>query len=579
MDALRNTLLNLGAARLILMTGLLIGLTAFFIYIMSQISAPDMDLLYADLDLAESGQIMSKLESMGIDVETRGDGGQIYVPSTQVARLRMMLAESGLPSGGSIGYELFDRTDGLGTSGFVQDINHVRALEGELSRTIKTINGVNTARVHLVLPRRELFSREKQNASASIFLKMRGAKRLSKQQVLAVQQLVAAAIPGLLTHHITVVDDHGTLLARGDGDEATMSGANMADDLRKTYERNLATSIEKLLESSLGPGKARVEVAADINYDKSTENLEKYDPEGQVVRSSQSTVDSSTDMGGDGYTPETVQNNLPGAAPGAIGGGPAAGSTSNRTSETTNYEISKTVTTLIREGGQINRLSVAVLVDGDYGLAADGKKTYKPRTEEELMQIKSLVRSAVGFQESRGDILEVVNMAFYRPEIQEDESVEDFFMGFSQASIFKMIEILVFGIVGILVVLLIIRPVINKLLEGGSGGSSNPLVNASMAQLASTKNSLNTGDMLGNGQIPQAPNQTSNIQAQQTATNSAASEVAAAANAGGSQESLIDMSQLDAKLKGSAVKQIEGIVEKHPEEAASIVRAWMHQDK
>lgn len=593
MDAIKSTFANLGMARLALMMGVLFGLIAFFIYLMTRISSPDMSLLYANLDLAESGKIASKLEGLGVQVQVSGDGSQIKVPADQVGRMRMMLAESGLPSGGSIGYEIFDKSDGLGTSSFVQDVNLVRALEGELSRTISIIQGIDVARVSIVLPRRELFSREKQNASASIFLKMSGGKRLSKGQIQAIRQLVAAAIPGLLAQHISIVDNFGTLLAKGDGDEQGFSGASTADDLRQTYERTLAKNIEILLESSLGPNKAQVKVAAVLNYDKETENTETFDPEGQVIRSSQTLNDASKDTSAAAGDPATIQNNLPGA-PGADQGG-ATGSSTNRVSETTNYEISKTVKNFVREGGTLQNLSVAVLVDGNYKTAEDGTKTYEPREEAELDKIKTLVKSAIGFKEERGDVVEIVNMAFYTPEIPNLEAEEEGFMGFSKADLMRALEIVVLGIVGILVLLLIIRPILNRVLEGPRGGAGGGGFAGSggFAPEQLPGPGGGGGAMMGNPNMPQQmqgggamPSQMApppnmgqpggGAQMGPMTAGTTAPDIMGAA--GGNNQQLVNMGQLDGQVKTSAVKQIETIVERHPEEAASIVRSWMHQE-
>lgn len=602
MDAIRSTLANLGMARLALMVGLLVGLVAFFIYILARISEPDMGLLYSNLDLAESGQIVSRLETMGVPVEIRGDGAQILVPMDQVGRLRMMLAEAGLPSGGSVGYEIFDRSDGLGTSSFVQNINQVRALEGELARTIATMKSIAKARVHLVLPKRELFSRERQNASASVFIKTSGGKRLSQGQIQSIRQLVAAAIPGLLVQHVSVVDDFGTLLAKGDGDEQGFNGANSAEDLKSSIERKMVRTLESLLESSLGPNKVRVEVSADINFDKMTENSENYNPEGQVVRSTQTVKDASQDTTtGEGQA-ETVTAAL--GEGGAEGGG-KTGSSSQKSSETTNYEISKSVKTLVREGGTVNRLSVAVLVDGTYKDGADGAKTYEPRSQADIDQIKKLVQSAVGFQEDRGDKVEVITMKFFVPEKPELEAEEEGFMGFSKHDIMRVVEVLVLGIVGILILLLIVRPIINRILEGspngGAGGGSQSFLPPG--------GGAGGAMLMGGASAPAgaaAPNQMNYNQANVMVPPAAPPGMAAPPPGGGAGASggggasapqlstgapgtnlgdvlaqnrgNVNLQGLDTNLGASAQKQVEQIVDRHPEEAANIVRSWMHQD-
>lgn len=589
MDALKSTLANLGMARIALMMGILIGLIAFFIYIMTRISAPDMGLLYSNLDLSESGQIVQKLEAMNVPVDVRGEGTQIFVPKDQVGRSRMMLAEAGLPSGGSVGYEIFDKSDGLGTSSFVQDVNLVRALEGELARTIGTIKGIKGARVHLVLPKRELFSRERQNASASVFLNMTGSKRLTKTQVLSIRQLVAAAIPGLLTQHVSVVDDHGTLLAKGDGDETAFSSASTSDELRYNFERNLAKNLETLLESTLGPNKAKVEVSALIDYDKATQNEEIFNPEGQVARSVQTVSDTSHNTTQNGAQAEAVENNLP-DDPNAGGNAQTSGQKSARQSETTNFEISKTLRTHVKESGELKRLSVAVLVDGNYKTDNEGNKTYEPRSDADIQQINRLIKSAIGFDEDRGDKVEVVNMQFFQPKAPALDAEEETYFGFDKAEVMRMIEILVLGIVGILVLLLIIRPIVNRLLEGPRGndtalpGAPGGLPYAG----AGAPGALPTAQQPGPGNMP-TPSLPAGYEGAPLPGQPGMAPVAggaplpsggAAASGGGSgimQNISGGGANYDPGQVQSAVKQIEGIVDTHPEEAATIIRSWMHE--
>ncbi|MCG8508100.1 MAG: flagellar M-ring protein FliF, partial [Rhodospirillales bacterium] len=193
MDALLQTLRNLGPMRLAIMGFVMLGLIAFFIFLTTRLANPQMGQLFGNLDPADSSSITAQLDGMNVPYEMRQNGTEIHVPAGDVSRLRLMLAEQGIPASGSVGYEIFDTADTLGSTNFVQNVNLVRALEGELARTIGGIESVSSARVHLVMPRRELFSREKQEPSASIILKMKGAGRLDREQVSAIQHLVAAA--------------------------------------------------------------------------------------------------------------------------------------------------------------------------------------------------------------------------------------------------------------------------------------------------------------------------------------------------------------------------------------------------
>ena len=196
MDAFLQILRNIGTVRLGAMASVAVGLVAFFIYLTTRLASPNMALLYGDLDATDAGQIIGQLTTQNIPYESRSKGTEIWVPSNEVGRLRIAIAEQGV--GGTLGYEILDRDETIGTSSFIQNINRVRALEGEISRTIMSMKRVKGARVHLVLPRRELFTRDRQDPSASVALRMSGATRLDRGQVLAIQHLVAAAVPGLL---------------------------------------------------------------------------------------------------------------------------------------------------------------------------------------------------------------------------------------------------------------------------------------------------------------------------------------------------------------------------------------------
>ena len=244
---------------------------------------------------------------------------RLHLPQDRVARLRLTMAEEGLPSGGSIGYEIFDRSEGLGTTNFVQSINHLRALEGELARTIRSIGTVRNARVHLVLPKRELFTRDRMEPTASIVIAMLGNNRLDGQKVQAIQHLVAAAVPGLKPNMISIVDNNGSLLARGTVEGDLQQTASTADEMRISYETRMARKVEELLERSVGVGNVRVQISADIDFDRVTENAEIFDPDGQVARSTQTIEEENGSSDGEGLAPVTVGGNLPEAGLPAVG--------------------------------------------------------------------------------------------------------------------------------------------------------------------------------------------------------------------------------------------------------------------
>ena len=555
-----ETLRRLGAIRLLTMTLVAAGFIAFFIYIATRLTTPGMTLLFGDLDTADSGQIVAKLENMGVPYELRGNGNQILVPSDQVLRLRLSVAQEGLPSGGSMGYELFDRSESLGTSNFVLNIHRLRALEGEIARTIGSLSNVRAARVHLVLPKRELFSRDKQEPSASILLQMNGGYRLTKSEVFAIQHLVAAAVPKLRPSRISILDGQGTLLAAGQGDDVTALGSSSmgGEDLTAAYEARLGRKIEEMLERTVGAGRVRAEVKADMDFDRISTTSETFDPDGQVVRSTQSVEENATSGDSELSSPVTVASNLPANAPGAQ---PKAGTKSStestRTEETVNFEISKTTKTHVREAGIVNRLSVAVLIDGTYSDGEEGERIYKPRSAEELAQLTKLVRSAIGFDAKRGDTVELINMRFAKGEEVIDEPARPLF-GLGKNDYIKLAELVILGIVSILVILLVVRPMVRRILDAlpEAIASGKSLINESVAAAAASgKTALPPGqEPVMNAPGIEPPNPETDI------------------------DSMIDLQQVEGRVRASSLKKIGEIVEKHPDEAVNIIRNWMYQE-
>jgi flagellar M-ring protein FliF len=543
LNALLQTLRNLGPLRLAALGGVAIALIAFFAFVTTRLSSTDMSLLYAELEMADSAKIVERLETLGVPYELKADGSQIKVPADQVLRLRMAMASEGLPAGGSIGYEIFDRENALGTTNFVQQVNHLRALEGELARTIGSIAQIKSARVHLVIPQRELFSRDKPQPSASIILVQRGA--IDRSQVVAIQHLVAAAVPGLKPAAVSVVDEQGNLLARGTDDRSANPVG--AEEMRLAYENRMRRSIEELLQRSLGYGKIRAEVTAEMNFDRITTNSETYDPDGQVVRSTQ-TVEEQSDSTEGAADAVTVANNLP--DPTLQDAASQSRSTTARTEETVNYEITKTVETHVSEAGTVRRLSVAVLVDGIYSTAEDGTLTYEPRSGEELEKIAKLVRSAVGFDQARGDSVEVVNMRFVdnTAELTDPNALP---FGLEKADLIRIAEMLVLGIVAVLVMLLVVRPMIGRLLESAEADAGQGLLTDQTAPAPAL-----AGPAGGPGELP-APTQTD-----------VADQI----------EKMIDINQVEGRVRESSLKKISELVDRHPEEAVNIMRSWLYQE-
>jgi flagellar M-ring protein FliF len=550
MSAITEGLKALGAARLVALVAVGAAMLAMLGLLAMRGNTTDhLSLLYADLDPREAGQIAEALERAHIQHDEPGAGDRVLVPSNEVARARMLLAKDGLPSGGSIGYEIFDRGDAMTASDFQQEINQTRAMEGEIARSIRMLTGVRAARVHLVLPHHTPFSRDQQPAQASVVITMAGNARLDSQGVQAVLNLVAAAVPGLKPQGIAVIDSRGTLLARAGQISGEDAEAQSGEDIRRATEAKLTHAIEDMLERSLGPGHVRAEAAVDMNFEHVKETTENYNPDQQVVRSSQSVND--TNKSTEGEKSVSVQNNLPNADAGGTG---QTGSSDQRTEETTNYEIGKVVRTLVREQPQIARISLAVMVDGTVSPGADGKLAWHERSADDLARIKRLVQSAVGFDAKRGDTVEVASMRF----VQTDDSTPDtqkglLGLGLERGDLLGLGQSAILGMVILLALLFVLRPLAIRLSEAGllSGGEDAPLMLADGTVAY-------PGGLAGTGMPALAANR---------------------ANAMLADESMLEMANIEGQIRASSIRKLSELVEKHPDESLSIMRAWINQER
>lgn len=558
MNSFVSTLQQLGPARLGVMGAILLGLLMFFVFISMRITTAEMKLLYTDLSSIDSGAVAAKLEESQILYSISSDGSRILVPGDEVGRARMLLADAGLPNGGSMGYEIFDKQSGFGTTNFVQNINQVRALEGELSRTITSLDNIRSARVHIVLPQRQKFSRETKNPSASVVIGVHAGATLDRQQIVSVQSLIASAIPSLKSRNVSVVDSNGSLLAKG-GTEGDAMLSIKSDDIRKTYEARLQGKIEDQVGRIVGYGKVTAIVTVDMNFDRISTNEELYDPEGQVLRSTQSTQESSTENEA-ASNDVSVGNNLPNIG-GDLLSGQGATASNDSNEEVANYEISKTIRNTVHQSGQVEKLNVSVLIDGRYTTDEDGKKTYEDRSQSEMDKIRSLVRTSIGLDEERGDVLEIVNLQFAAIDDGGEIVDERFIFGFNKSDLIDSAEILIIAIMIILVVLLILQPMVSKLMsiempENKAIGLDDMLQHDLLA--ASPANPALAPPSTGAVQV--------GVDGEPIAADDAAND------------DLIDIHGIEGKVKASTVKKVEEIVENYPSESVSVIRNWMSQE-
>jgi len=496
---------------------------------MLRVGGESKSLLYANLDMKEASQITAALDSAGLKYELKGDGSTILVDRDKVASTRLMLSGKGLPTSGSVvGYELFDTAPAMGQTDFVQNLNRQRATEGELTRTISMIRGVSFARVHLSMPKRQLFEQESAEPTASILIATSGG-RLSDGQVRAIRNLVAGAVPDLKPDHVSIADQQGELLA-AEGDDSVGDAGGTA---RTQTEERIRHTVKDLVEGIVGAGKARVQVSADLDLDRVTVQDEKYDPDGQVVLSSSTGSNKASENKSSPNGLTSASQNVPGAQAGA-GSSPDSSNTTGD-EETTNYDVSKTTTTKIQEPGTLKRLSVAVAVDWVPGPPVGGKPgPYRPRTPEEMTKIQELVESAVGYDASRHDQVKVVNVRF-DPEIETAGVISASPFNFDKNDIMRAAELGVMVLVAALIVFFVVKPMLT--VAGGGAG----LAGGSAG-----------GAALG------APGQVLSLAAP-------------------SDDVGIDIARIEGQVRASSVKKVAEFVEKHPDESVSILRSWLHE--
>lgn len=550
MQGLLSILTRLGAGRLAAMAAVTAALVAFFAFVILRFSEPTMSPLFTGLDIKDSSAIVQELESGGIKYEIRGDGSTIMVPQDQVARLRMTMAENGLPAGGGVGYEIFDKGDSLSATSFVQNINQLRALEGELARSIRGIDRVDSARVHLVIPERALFQRDREPPSASIVLKVRG--ELDAGQIRAIRHLIASAVEGLKPDRVSIIDEAGRLLADGAGSEVN-SGA--ADERQVAFERRLNEQVTRIVESVVGAGRARVQITAELDFNKVTQTQDLFDPDSRVVRSTQTREESSASNQNTPDAGVTVGNQLPGAN--AQSNSDQSKEQSNKTEETVNYEISRTTKTEIIEGGRVKRVSVAVLVDGIYQPDASGNVAYAPRAQEDLDRITALVRSAIGFDQQRGDQVEVVNLRFAEGPAVPEASPDLGLMGliaFTKDDIVHLIEMGVLAVLSLLVLLFVVRPLVRRVL--------GPEVAQTQATAALT----------GPGAVP--ANGIANVLADSTVGADGKLNLPSADDS--KTLKMLEIAQINGDIQQKSVDRIGELVERNPTETMSLIRTWLN---
>nr|WP_294526271.1 flagellar basal-body MS-ring/collar protein FliF [uncultured Rhodopila sp.] len=558
MRNLLDIIRKFGIVRAVALVGVAIGvLGAFLMLELHGVSTNRMTLLVADLDPHSFQQAIEELDRRKIPYRMDESGGQIFVPDSDLNAARATLTKAGLSITGTTGYEIFDRGNDFSTTDFDQQVKLTRALEGELARTIQSVRGITHARVHLVLPRREPFQRERREAQASVMLTLAGRQSLSPEAVQSIVNLVAAGVPGLKPQNITVVDSNLHLLVQaGDADDPRLRSMQ-AEDIRRKTELRLAQEVEQLLERSLGAGHVHAEASIRMNFDKVNETLEKFDPDSAVIRSTQNVTANNKTT--DRSAPVSLQNNLPNAD---ASNTQTSGSQEGRQEETTNYEITKTVRATVHDQPQVERITLAVMVDGVDDVGPDGKHVWKAREQAELDRIEKLVKTSIGFDEKRGDMVEVVSMPFVNPA-DEPETGSTAPPAVEHGKVVKTLEMVAFSVVGIGIILLTARSIF--------AGLARPP--ATMAVTGAQAEQLGVSGA-GLSLEPQAAGASRSIAAAAGAQRSLPDE----SEAPPEEDEMVTLARIQGQMRSSSIRKVTQLVDRYPEATLGIIRGWIAGD-
>ncbi|MFQ5643755.1 MAG: flagellar basal-body MS-ring/collar protein FliF [Thiogranum sp.] len=461
--------------------GLMVGLAASVaigVAVVLWSQQPGYTLLYANLGSKDAGQVIDALQKSGIGFKVDETTGAVMVESGKVQSARMELAKDGLPEGNAMGFEMLQKEQGFGTSQFIETARFQRALEGELGRTIATLRNVENARVHLAIPKRSVFLRERSAPTASVMIDLYSGRSLDEEQVAAIVHLVSSSVPHLKPANVTVVDQRGELLNSASADNGMASTSTQFSYNRK-LELTYAERIRQLLEPIIGAGRVRASISADLDFTTTERTQEVYNPgrpELRLLRSEQISEDSTTAGAGASGIPGALSNQPPddavvqqadasGQSAGSQSTAPSAAPVNNSKSSIRNYELDKTISHTKLASGTIRRLSIAVVIDDKQELDANDELVSKPWNDEELKRFTALVKDAVGFDEQRGDTINVINTSFIQqPEAEalpEPSLLE-------QPWVWDVAKQGV-GVLGVLLVVFgVLKPVMRSLAEKGA---------------------------------------------------------------------------------------------------------------
>ncbi len=540
------------------MFGVAAGVAATLLFVAMGAGSKPQALVYSSNDPADIAEIAEILTQAGIAYEIDASGTMIRTARDRVGDARVLVAREGATSGSSMGYEILDNQSALGTTQFVQNINRIRALEGEIARSLTNFDSVAAARVHLAMPERRLFEREETSPSASVVLDVRGDLRRS--EAIALRNLVANAVPGLSPNRVTILDNQGRLLYDGaaEGEDAV---ATALDDRRAQLENRFRTRILQMLENHVGRGAADVQVAVELQTMRVTQSEEIFDPNSQVARSVETRElrEGSSDRETDDAT--TVTENIPETADDTGGDALLRQSDSTSLSEVTNFELSRTTRTQLRAPGDVARISVAVLVDGVLDVGADGAEVYAERSPEDLAVIEDLTRAAIAFDEARGDSVYVANLPFSKPDAPELGEPAASAFSFDKNDIMRVIELGVLALIALLVIVFVARPLLKSIASTG----------AALAPAGALPGMAGAGALPGPDGVAPPPLLQAPEGASEAVTLMSPDE--------GDDAALAGMARIDGNVKEAAVEKVSEIISDHPDRSLAIIRGWLHDQE
>lgn len=548
----------------------IIGVITAGILLNTHVKHAGYQYLYTNLSITDMNSIAERLQSSNVEVQLKGDA--ILVPGNRVLELRNMLASEGLPRGGGIGFEIFDEKN-FGATDFEKRVNYLRAIQGELARTISAIDGVESARVHVVMPEKTLFEKDQKEPTASVALTLFKGRRLSDAQIAGIVHMVVTSVEGLTEANINVIDQNGNMLFKATGAEGgSQSSKHM--EMRVSTEKSLERRISEMLDKIVGPGKYSASVSADMDFAQIERTVESFDPEGRVAINEQAVSEKSSGSSGGASGAPGAASNLPG---GAAAGSTGKSESSNRTETSTTFAVSKTIQRIVEPVGEIKRLTAAVVVDGVYTTAEDGTSTYAPRTAEEIQKITDLVQRAIGFNAARGDEVRIENLQF--KALENQDVAQEAFIEATNSSRWMMFLLDNAAILGAVLIAGIIFFLLVKLVN-----SYAPPVEVAYASLIGERAGAVAAALPSAAPVQIIQRDAPEVQAKAELVAKANPELSvsqqAEAKLAQAQKQIEEQTLTsEEKLKLQAAKmQTEKIVVNNVDEAVQVIRSWMAED-